>query len=123
MNLYDYVILRYVPKVEREEFFNIGVMMMCKRRRWLRLAYAIDENKFSCFNHVHTREELLEILQGYVDVADGNGEGYLHGLPAEERFRWLSAVRSTCLQCSRPHPGLTDDLDATFQRLFREYVI
>lgn len=57
-------------------------------------------------------------------VADGTTEsGTMKDLPVEERFRWLTAVKSSCLQTSRPHPGITNDLDNKFTTLFEEYVL
>ena len=111
-HLYEYAVLRYVPRVEREEFVNIGLAMMCKRRRWLRLEVSIDER---C---------LRRQLGAFRAIAAGRPEaGPIAAYPVEERFRWLTAEKSACLRTSAVHPGLTDDLDATFARLFEELVL
>lgn len=121
--LYEYAVLRYLPRVEREEFFNVGLVMMCKRRRWIRVAARIDSSRFNAFPGSLTLDEVQRQLDGIAAIASGNpGSGPIAALSAEERFRWLTAVRSACIQTSRPHPGLTDDLDATFDRLFAELV-
>lgn len=122
-NLYEYAVVRYVPRIEREEFVNIGLIMMCKRKRWLRIAIEPDYTRINRFGSPHTVDEISTQLAGLKKVAEGCRDGGLIAtLDADERFRWLSAVRSACIQTSRPHAGLTDDLDSTFERLMIELV-
>ncbi len=122
-NLYEYAVIRLVPKVEREEFINIGLIMMCKRRRWVRARYTLPPAKLEAIGCTIPESELRRQLDSFVATAQGEaGAGEIAALVAEERFRWLTAVRSACIQTSRPHPGLTDDLDATFDRLWLELV-
>ncbi len=123
-HLYEYAVVRYVPRVEREEFINVGLVMMCKRHRWLRIAIHPDFNKIAAFAPQHTPQEISNQLNGLVKVAEGHSSGGTIGaLDVTERFRWLAAVRSACIQTSRPHPGLCDNLDDTFERLFSELVL
>lgn len=123
MNLYEYAVVRYVPRPEREEFINVGLAMMCKRRRWLRLDIHIDPMRLKALGAMHTPEELHLQLDSFRAIAAGRREaGLIAAYPVEERFRWLTAVKSSCISTSRPHPGLTSDLDATFTRLFAELV-
>lgn len=123
-HLYEYAVVRYVPRVEREEFINVGLVMMCKRRKWLKIAIKPDFNKIAIFNSAHDPQEIAVQLEGMVKVAEGHHEGGTIGaFDVTERFRWLSAVRSSCIQTSRPHPGICDDLDATFERLMNELVL
>ena len=122
-HLYEYAVIRYVPRVEREEFINVGLIMMCKRRRWLRVELWIDERKMAVHDCELTRDELAQQLSAFTLIGEGQREGgSIASLEAEERFRWLTAVKSACVQTSRPHPGLTDNLDATFARLMEELV-
>lgn len=123
-NLYEYAVIRFVPDVERAEFVNVGLVMMCKRRRWLRVDLRVDEERIRAFFGVSDADMagLQAQLQSFVLIAEGRGVSPLAQLPVEERFRWLTAVRSACLQTSRPHPGLTEDLDATFTRLLTRYL-
>lgn len=122
-HLYEYAVVRFVPRVEREEFLNVGLIMMCKRKRWIRFEWLINPQRFSAFDGPISIEEVEKHLQAFLNVARGDKSTYeLGALPVEERFRWLTAVRSSCLQTSRPHPGLTQDLDLTFSRLFDELV-
>ncbi|MEZ3523728.1 DUF3037 domain-containing protein [Muribaculum sp. NM65_B17] len=122
-HLYEYAVIRYVPRVEREEFINVGLIMMCKRRRWLRVELWIDERKMAVHDCELTRDELAQQLSAFTLIGEGQREGgSIASLEAEERFRWLTAVKSACVQTSRPHPGITDNLDATFARLMEELV-
>ncbi len=124
MNLYEYAVIRYVPRIERAEFINVGLAMMCKRRRWLRLALHVDPVRLAAFaGHIDT-DTLHRQLSAFERVAAGNHDaGPIAEYPVEERFRWLTAEKSACLQSSRPHPGLCHDLDSTFTRLFNELVL
>ena len=122
-HLYEYAVIRYVPRVEREEFINVGLIMMCKRRRWLRVELWIDERKMAVHDCELTCDELAQQLSAFTLIGEGRREGgSIASLEAEERFRWLTAVKRACVQTSRPHPGITDNLDATFARLMEELV-
>ena len=127
-NLYEYAVIRFVPKVEREEFVNIGLIMMCKRRRWLRMGLCVNFDKIEVMaGGAIDREAVSAQLRGLELVASASRDGGLIAtFDTHERFRWLTAVRSACIQTSRPHPGITtanEDLDATFDRLFSELVL
>ncbi|MCM1296682.1 MAG: DUF3037 domain-containing protein [Muribaculaceae bacterium] len=120
---YEYAVIRYVPCVEREEFINVGLAMMCKRRRWLRVQLHLREERLRAFAPDVDLPMLAGQLQSFVDIADGKkSAGPVAQYAVEERFRWISAVKSSVIQTSRPHPGLTSDLDATFSGLFSELV-
>ena len=122
-HVYEYAVIRYVPRVEREEFINVGILMMCKRLKWIKAEIYLDPAKLAVFNCAHTIEEIEKQFDGFLKIASGNRTGGpMADLPVEERFRWLSAVKSACLATSRPHPGLTSDPEATFDRLFTEQV-
>lgn len=120
-HLFEYAIVRYVPRVEREEFINVGLVMMCKRRRWIRARFLIDEERLLSFSPGADVESLRRQLESFQKVSEGC-MGEIGSLEAHERFRWLTAVRSACISTSRPHPGICADLDATFDRLFADLV-
>lgn len=123
MFVYEYAVLRYVPRVEREEFVNVGLIMMCKRLKWIKAEILLDRAKLGVFDCAHAPEEIEYQFNGFLRVAAGDASGGpMAELPVEERFRWLSAVKSACLATSRPHPGLTSDPETTFERLFSELV-
>ena len=121
--LYEYAVIRLVPKVEREEFFNIGLVMFSKKEKYIRVEFYLCPDKFKLMHSKLEYDEVKNNLINFQNVAKGNKEG---GLIAEleipERFRWLTAVRSAVVQTSRPHPGKTKNLDVTFDRLFEELV-
>lgn len=123
LNKYEYAVVRYVPRVEREEFVNVGLAMMCKRRRWIKVVILIPEGKLFAMSPDTNKDILARQLQAFVDIAEGKrGAGPVAQYSVEERFRWISAVKSSVIQTSRPHPGVCEDLEATFTRLFEELV-
>lgn len=123
-HIYEYAVIRVVPKVEREEFLNVGVVLFCKRARFIRVLYCLDASKLHLFSDDLDIEQLELNLQSFAKICAGSKDG---GPIAEqelpERFRWLTAVRSSVIQTSRPHPGMTNDLEGTTQRLFEELVL
>lgn len=121
-HLYEYAVVRYVPRVEREEFINVGLVMMCKRRRWLRVKINCDNARIAALWKDADITALIHQLESFTDIAEGKGCSPIAQLEAHERFRWLTAVRSASIATSRPHPGLTNDLDATFLRLYSELI-
>ncbi len=123
-HLFDYAVIRIVPRVEREEFINAGLIMFCKRAGFLRVQYAVDERKLALYDSEFDLECLYTNLRSFEHICAGaQAGGPIAMLDIPERFRWLTAVRSTTIQTSRPHAGFADDLDATFERLFRELVL
>lgn len=121
--VYEYAVIRYVPRVEREEFINVGLLLMCKRLKWIKAEIYLDPAKLGAFDCAHSIEEIGDQLECFLKVASGDKSGGpMAELPVEERFRWLSAVKSACLTTSRPHPGLTSDPESTFRHLFSEQV-
>ncbi len=119
--VYEYAVIRYLPRVEREEFVNVGLVMMCKRRRWLKVRVELDERRILALWPKSDLEALRTQTRGFERVAAGC-PGPIGTLEAHERFRWLTAVRSACLSTSRPHPGMCADLDQTFEHLYSTLV-
>lgn len=125
LHLYEYAVVRYIPSIERGERLNIGLIMMCKRLRWIRARFDINLERLSALYPSADIVPLNNQLTGFELVAKGdvrNG-GVIAQLEPHERFRWLTAVRSACIQTSRPHAGLTHDLDKTFDNLFASLVL
>lgn len=121
--LYEYAVIRLVPKVEREEFFNIGLIMFSKKEKFIRVEFHICKEKFALMHSKLDYEDVQHNLENFQKIANGekNG-GPIAALDIPERFRWLTAVRSSVIQTSRPHPGKSMDLEKTFERLFEELV-
>lgn len=123
-HLYEYAIVRYVPSMERGEFVNIGLLMMCKRRRWLRARVCCNMDRIKAIAPDTDLSGLSSQCDVFHSISEGRPKDHpIASLPAEERFRWLTAVRSASIVTSRPHPGFTTDLDATFERLYSELVL
>lgn len=121
--LYEYAVIRLVPKVEREEFFNIGLILFSKKEKYIRIAFNICPKKYEVLNCTIDFAAIEQNLKNFEHVANGTREGgEIAKLEIPERFRWLTAVRSSVIQTSRPHPGKTKNLDDSFERLFRELV-
>lgn len=121
-HLYEYAVVRYVPRVERGEFVNVGLVMMCKRRKWLHVSIKCDRERILALWPEADVDTLSAQLESFERIASGTAPGPIAALEAHERFRWLTAVRSASISTSRPHPGVTDNLEATARRLFAELV-
>jgi len=123
-HLYEYAVIRVVPRVEREEFVNAGVIIFCKKAKFIKMLYVLDKQKLNFFSEELDFEQLQLNLEAFKNISDGKKEGGpIACLDIPSRFRWLTAVRSSVIQTSRPHPGLSLDLDKTAQRLFSELVL
>lgn len=121
--IYEYAVIRLVPKVEREEFFNIGLIMFSKKEKYIRVEFHLCKDKFALMHNKLDYEDIFENLKTFKNIAEGNeSSGEIAKLDIPERFRWLTAVKSSVIQTSRPHPGKSKDLDKTFERLFEELV-
>lgn len=123
-HLYEYSVIRIVPQIEREEFLNVGIVLFCKKPEFLKTCYKLDEAKLKLFSENLDFEQLNNNLQAFDKIckADINA-GPIAQLDAPSRFRWLTAVRSSIIQTSRPHPGMSLDLEKTLNRLFAELVL
>lgn len=123
-HLYDYAVIRVVPRVEREEFINVGLMLFCKRQKYLRIQYQIPTQKIKSFCSEFDLEQLQNNLDALVAICEGKKEGGpIAQLEKDERFRWITAIKSSSIQTSRPHSGFSDDLDITFEKLYNELVV
>lgn len=122
-HLYEYAIVRVVPVVEREEFVNAGVILFCKKEKFLRMQYHVREDKILTLMPDADIDEIRENLQAFSKIAAGEKDGGpIACLDEAGRFRWLTAVRSASIQTSRPHPGVCNDLEKTIDTLFSEMV-
>lgn len=123
-HLYEYAVIRVVPKVEREEFVNAGIILFCKRERFIKVLYKIDEAKLRLFSDELDFEQLELNLQAFEKISKGSNDGGpIATFDVPSRFRWMTAVRSSVIQTSRPHPGMCSNLEETAQRLFSELVL
>ena len=122
--LFEYSIIRVVPKVEREEFFNVGVILYCKSADYLEAKYYLDPQKIELFSCEVDKEILENYLQTWVAVCNGEKHGGAIGeLPTASRFRWLTATRSTLIQTSKVHQGFCIHPEEKLNQLFEQMVI
>jgi hypothetical protein len=121
---FEYAIIRLVPKVEREEFFNIGVLLFSKQKRFLDIKYFIDIQKLKVIAPEIEASVLNAYLNAWKLICDGNAAGGKIGtLEISDRFRWLAACRSTVIQSSKTHPGLCENPEEELQDIFEKYVL
>ncbi len=122
--LFEYAVLRVVPLVEREEFLNVGVVMLCVSQHFLQCTCEFNEERLRAFSKELDIEIIRSRLKAFKQICAGAAAGGPIGLlPLASRFRWLTAARSTILQTSPVHPGLCNDANETLLRLHRQLVI
>lgn len=122
--LYEYAVIRVVPKVEREEFLNVGIIIYCKKQGFLKTKYILDKQRLGIFGGEIDFEELEKNLQTWEKICVGGKDGGPIGiLPIASRFRWLTATRSTIVQTSKTHPGYATDAIKTLDCLFETLVL
>lgn len=122
--LYEYAVLRLVPRVEREEFLNMGIIFFCKQTGYLKCLYTVNEERIAAFCKEVDIAHLKSNLESFCKIAAANVDaGPIAKLDTPSRFRWLTAIRSTILQTSRVHPGLCINEDATLQELYQKLVL
>lgn len=122
-HLYEYAVIRIVPRVEREEFINVGVILSAHKSNYLHCKIQMNDARILALDPEADVSLLRHNLQSFEKICCGSKDGgNIAAFDLASRFRWLTAVRSSVIQTSRPHPGMTNDLDATVERLFTEYV-
>lgn len=122
--LYEYAVIRIVPKVEREEFINCGILLFCKQQKFLSVKYLLNVEKVTLFSPEADLSELEQHLESFHKIVKGTRTGgRIAEMDMASRFRWLTAVRSSCIQTSRPHCGFSTDLEKTLDNLFQELVM
>ncbi|MBB3700618.1 DUF3037 domain-containing protein [Flammeovirga yaeyamensis] len=120
--VYEYAVIRFVPKVEREEFMNVGVILFCKNRKYIQMKYHIDETLFNAFSPEISIDEVYDYLKAWELVCEGKKGGVIGDQDIPSRFRWLTATRSTLLQCGKVHPGMCEHPENILEGLFEKYV-
>ena len=122
-HVFDYAVVRVVPRVERGEFINAGVIVFSPTAGYLQSRIALDRNKLIALAptiDVAAVESYLEIIPKI--CAGGGDAGSIGQLPQRARFHWLVAPRSTMIQTSPVHSGVHEDLDAALNGLFAKLV-
>lgn len=123
-HLFEYAVIRVVPRVEREEFLNVGVILYCSAEKFLQVRISLDEARLKLLCAKLDMEELRQYVRSFERICQGGPDaGPIGKLPPVERFRWLTATRSTIVQCSRVHPGLSPDACQMLDRLYTQLVL
>ena len=121
--LYDYAIVRVVPRVEREEFVNAGVILSCPSRKFLEARIELDEERLLALDPSVDLDAVRAHLATIPAICrGGDGAGPIGQLSQRERFHWLVAPRSTIIQTSHVHTGRCGNPEATMERLMDRMV-
>ena len=122
--LFEYAIIRIVPRVEREEFLNVGVILYCPSQKFLKIKYHLNKERLAHFCDKIDVNDLEIHLKSFEQISIGDkNAGPIAQLPIAERFRWLTATRSTIIQTSKVHPGFSIDPENTLNKLFEQLVL
>ena len=122
-HLFEYAVIRVVPHVEREDFMNVGIILFCAKQKFLKTKIDLKEEKLRILCDSIDMAELTDHIASFEKIcAGGDNAGPIGKLSIAERFRWLTATRSTMLQTSKVHPGLCEDASEMLQRLFIQLV-
>lgn len=122
-HLFEYAVIRLVPCVEREEFLNVGVIVYCQAQEFLQTAFELNEDRLRPFADDLKISEIEEHLLAFERICAGGAKaGAIGKLPTGERFRWLTAPRSTVVQTSPVHTGLCLDAQETLIHLLAKLV-
>jgi hypothetical protein len=122
--LFEYAVIRIVPKVEREEFVNVGIILYCRDQKFLQTMYTLNENRLKALSPDVDIPEIKAYLDAFEKISRGAKEGGpIAQLDIASRFRWLTAQRSTILQTSRVHPGFCANPHEALVRLHEQLVI
>ena len=120
---YRYAVLRVVPRVDRDEFINTGVILYSPERRYLKAQIRLNRDRVESLWPALDIETLERHLGAFLLICTGDqSAGPIAALSQRERFHWLTAPRSTVIQISPVRTGLADDLDAALQILCKDLV-
>jgi hypothetical protein len=123
-HLFEYAVIRVVPRVEREEFLNVGVILFCKKQKFLQALYKLDHERLKALYDKIDIDEIEENLEAIKRICEGSPSGGpIAKLDMASRFRWITATRSTVLQTSKVHPGFCSDPKGALERLFLQQVL
>ncbi len=120
---FDYAVIRVVPRVERAEFLNAGVILFCLEKRFLAARVQLDESRLHALDPTADGPWITEHLESLPAICRGDRSAApISQLTQRERFHWLVAPRSSVIQLSPVHTGLCDDPHQTLNRLFQHFV-
>lgn len=122
--LFEYAVIRVMPRVDREEFLNVGVILYSRDYKFLKATYTLNETRLLAIapklDIAMVKQHICAFEKICSGIADG---GPIALLDMASRFRWLTAARSTVVQTSSVHPGLTKNPEETLLKLYNELVL
>lgn len=122
--LFEYAVIRVMPRVDREEFLNVGVIVYSRDFKFLKARYTVNEVRMSALSPQLDIELVKEHICAFEKICSGDAAGGpIALLDMASRFRWLTAARSTIVQTSKVHPGLTKNPEETLVKLHNELVL
>ena len=122
--VYDYAIVRVVPRVEREEFVNVGVILSCQRTGHLQAAMALDVQRLLVLDPAVDLDAVQRHLGAIVAICEGAAHGGpIAQLPMRARYHWLTAKRSSIIQTSPSHMGVCTQPGEALQRILQRMVL
>ena len=120
---FEYAVIRVLPKVEREEFVNVGVILFSKPKKFLGMKVHVDEAKLLQLSPKLDIQQIKDYLSAWQAVCEGAPKGGAIGeMEMPSRFRWLTASRSTMIQSSPTHTGLCTAPEEVLAKAFDFYV-
>jgi hypothetical protein len=120
-NSFDYAVIRVVPRVDREEFVNAGVIVYCAEQRFLAGRVHVDESRLKALWSDLDIELVRRHLEAVMRISSGDpSAGPIAHLAPGERFHWLVAPRSTMIQVSPVHSGICEMPVEALERLFQQ---
>jgi hypothetical protein len=123
-HLYEYAVIRLVPRVERGEYINIGVVLYCKSLKTLDFVFQINKSRISSLFPEVDLDEIESHLLSFQKICQGTPDsGLIGSQDLASRFRWLTARRSTIIQASDIHPGYCQQATAALNKIFNEMVL
>ena len=123
-HLFEYAVIRIVPRVEREEFLNAGVILYSAKLHFLQVMIGLNEERLAAFCSEPGRDEIIQHLEAIRRISIGDSTaGPIAKLDIAARFRWVTATRSTIVQTSKVHPGFCVDPGEALLKLFNQLVL
>lgn len=120
---FDYAILRVVPRVERQEFINAGIVVFCLEKRYLAARIRLDETRLKALWPETDVELVKHHLEAVPRICAGDVDGGpIAKLSQRERFHWLTSARSTIIQPSSVHSGICEETGGLLDRLERQFL-
>lgn len=120
---FDYAILRVVPRVDREEFINAGVVVFCLEKRYLEARILLNTDRLRALWHEADVDMVRKHLDAIPRICAGDPDaGPIAKLSQRERFHWLTAPRSTIIQPSPVHTGVCDSTGGVLDRLAAQFL-